>query len=87
VLLTHSQFHLIGEESLGVALVADEEVGEVLAHPFLWRKGNEPPAEEVVDLLPLVGLSDADGIGGKVELMHLDCKGSDYWLLGRRGDG
>jgi len=53
-LVAHMQLQLVGQKSLRVALVLDEEVREVLAHPLLRRQGDVLAAQEVENKLLFV---------------------------------
>ena len=48
--LADAQFHLVGEQRLGVVLMFHQEVSEVLAHPFLGRQRHPFSTQEIENL-------------------------------------
>ena len=55
-LLSDFQFHLVGKQRRGVALVVYEVLDEMLAHPFFGCQRYEAAAQNVEDVCLAVGL-------------------------------
>lgn len=69
-LLATPQRDLVGQQALGVALVVDQEMGEVLAHPLFGRQGHVAATQKVENLRHFARTSNIHLICRQIQLFH-----------------
>ena len=70
-LVADREFHLVGEQSLGVGLVFDEKVGEMLSHPLFGSERHIAAAEKIEDCESSVSPSDAYLLLWQIQFLHV----------------